>query len=398
MRPHLIEHHPALGQIELEGLARLAGSLERRPARPERPQRAFQQRGRDRVRLIVDRGLRILVGEVRRDPQSRACEPPRLDLSFAADRQVAGERGAVFALLERADVGREPLGQHRHDAIGEVDAVAALPRLAIDRRSGPYVERHVGDRDDRAETARIGGIVVRRRPHRVVVIPRVRRIDRDDRQVRQVLALVAERQGRHPFGFGERLLRHHVGDAELVDRDQAERSRLERIAEPLGHARGDPRRPAGLLGEDEVTHLRQPRIRHRQLAPVALVDGLEPQPLALAVEHAEHQRLATRQRLHRMRDETPARFLGAREDAIARAERRSLAALDHAQPRRRPRLRLPALRHRDDTIAIGIDDAQHRHLRHAARLVEGATWRGVDQPLVRHVLEQRLERDLVRAR
>ncbi len=49
----------------------------------------------------------------------------------------------------------------------------------------------------------------------------------------------------------------------------------------------------------------------------------------------------------------------------------------------------------DVAAVVDLDDPQHRHLRHAARLVESAAGRAVDQPLVRHVLEQALEVDLV---
>ena len=72
-----------------------------------------------------------------------------------------------------------------------------------------------------------------------------------------------------------------------------------------------------------------------------------------------------------------------------------LPALDDPKPRRRP-FRMPLLRHSEDIAAVvDLRDAQHRHLRHAARLVEGAARRTVDQPLVGHVLEQALELDLV---
>ena len=87
-------------------------------------------------------------------------------------------------------------------------------------------------------------------------------------------------------------------------------------------------------------------------------------------------------------------LLGPGEDAVADAERAAPAALDHAQPRRRA-VGVPLLRHGEDVAAVvGLDDPQHGDLRHAARLVEGAAGRAVDQPLVGHVLEQRLERIL----
>ena len=50
---------------------------------------------------------------------------------------------------------------------------------------------------------------------------------------------------------------------------------------------------------------------------------------------------------------------------------------------------------RDHLAVVDIDHAQHRHLRHAAHLVEGAAGGAVDQPLVAHVPQELLQRDLV---
>src|SRR3546814_11398310 len=93
-----------------------------------------------------------------------------------------------FPTRRSSDLGRKRFGQHRHDAIGEIDAVAALPRLDVERRAGADVEADVGDRDDRFPAAVILRIVVGRRPHRVVMIARVGGVDRDARQVRQTPA------------------------------------------------------------------------------------------------------------------------------------------------------------------------------------------------------------------
>src|SRR3546814_11477983 len=46
---------------------------------------------------------------------------------------------------------------------------------------------------------------------------------------------------RHPRRLVEHLFGKHVGDTELLDRDQREIARLERIAEPLAHLGADPR-------------------------------------------------------------------------------------------------------------------------------------------------------------
>src|SRR3546814_7976678 len=66
------------------------------------------------------------------------------------------------------------------------------------------------------------------------MIARVGGVDRDDRQVRQILARrLRQPISRHPRRLVEHLFGKHVGDTELLDRDQREIARLERIAEPL---------------------------------------------------------------------------------------------------------------------------------------------------------------------
>ena len=47
-----------------------------------------------------------------------------------------GEAGPLLAPLQRAQVVGDALGQHRHDAVGEVDGVAAALRLAVERVPG----------------------------------------------------------------------------------------------------------------------------------------------------------------------------------------------------------------------------------------------------------------------
>ncbi len=153
--PLLVEHHPPLGQVELERIALLPRGEQRPPAGPQRLQRLVDQllrnapfdlrhgagRRRDLDPLLlrrVDRRLRILIGDVGRDPDLRPREAPALERAVLGDLQVAGHRGAVLAFLQRADVGRQLLGKHRHDAVGEIDAVAArrAPRGRARSRDG----------------------------------------------------------------------------------------------------------------------------------------------------------------------------------------------------------------------------------------------------------------------
>ena len=91
--PLLVEHHPPLGQVELQRPALRPRRVERPPAGPERLQRRLDQRRRYGRRTgsisgieqgeeatstraaprRVDRRLRVLIGDIGRDPDPRAA-------------------------------------------------------------------------------------------------------------------------------------------------------------------------------------------------------------------------------------------------------------------------------------------------------------------------------------
>ena len=287
---------------------------------------------------------------------------------------MAGHGGAVLPGAQRAHVGRELVRQHRHDQIGEIDAVAALARLAVERAAGADIIADIGDRDDRLEAAFIGRVFVRRGPDGVVMVAGVDRVDRDDRQMAQILALVLMQW---QLRRGNRFFLHRFGedmrDAMLVDRDQAEAARGEGIAQNVGDARADPRRAAGRLGQDQVALLRGADVADRRILADALVDRAQPQ-LAVGhfLDHAEQHLGRLGELLHRMGEPALARFLGAGKDAVTDRQRAALAPLYHADARRGLAFGLPAFGGGDQGGVVDIDDAQHRHLGHAAHLVEGA--------------------------
>ena len=230
-------------------------------------------------------------------------------------------------------------------------------------------------------------------PDRIVMVARVLGIDRDDRQVRQVLAL-AQRQLRDAVRLVDRFVREFGAQPVLVDRDQREAARRERVAEHGVDPRRDPRRAAAHLAQHEVADLGVLQLGDRELAPLFLVDRRQPEALALALDHAQRQLGRARELLERMGDPALALLLGPRTARGRRSRARSCRARARAAaaagsrraiaraPRTRGRCRRPA-------------DAQHRDLGHAARLVERAPARMIDQPLVGHVLEQALQVDLV---
>ena len=170
--------------------------------------------------MRIHQRLRILIRNIRRDPHHRAGKPPGFQRATLPHLQMANERCTIDALFERTHFRREALGEHRHDAVGEVHTVPAPPRLAVKARSGADVERDVGNRDNRFPAAFVGRVIVGCRPDGIVMIARVSRIDRDDREVAQVFPPRAQRLPRNPHRFVQRFGRKHVGNAEFMDRDQ----------------------------------------------------------------------------------------------------------------------------------------------------------------------------------
>ena len=101
-----------------------------------------------------------------------------------AEHHPHRERRPIFLRTQRAEIVRDALGQHRHDPVGEIDRVAALERLPVQRRAGPHVGRDVGDGDGDDEAAGVGGIGIGLGVDGVVVVLGVGRIDGDERQAR----------------------------------------------------------------------------------------------------------------------------------------------------------------------------------------------------------------------
>ncbi len=96
------------------------------------------------------------------------------------------ETGAVLALAQRAQIVGDALGQHRHDAVGEVDRVAAQLRLAVELGAGAHEVRDVGDGDEHDPAALVAAAGVGLGVDGVVVVARVGRVDGDKRHCAQV--------------------------------------------------------------------------------------------------------------------------------------------------------------------------------------------------------------------
>ena len=143
-----VEHHAPLGQIQIERGARRARLRQRSPRRPHRG-----QNGMVVAPARVDARLRVLIGDIGHAPDRRTLEMVPRQGAVRPDPQMAGEHRARLSLDQAARVCRQGMRQHRHHAVGEVDAVAAQPRLAVERRVRAHEPAYVRDRHDRAPVA-----------------------------------------------------------------------------------------------------------------------------------------------------------------------------------------------------------------------------------------------------
>ncbi len=121
------------------------------------------------------------------------------------------------ALLQAGEAVRDHLGEHRNDALRQVNAGGPLARLAVQLAAGLDEMSHVGDVNGQAPVA---GLLVARQADGVVEIAGVGRVDGDDRVLREVFAAVevsfVKRLGRLPRFLKGRLGKH-VGEAERAD-------------------------------------------------------------------------------------------------------------------------------------------------------------------------------------
>ena len=92
-----LEQDLALGQVEIERPALVARALERFVGGVERLEHGVEQRLGVLVGAAVDRGLRLLVGELRGRAHQHAVERVRALAAVGADHHAHRQRGAVLA-------------------------------------------------------------------------------------------------------------------------------------------------------------------------------------------------------------------------------------------------------------------------------------------------------------
>ena len=116
-----IQLYPPLGQLQLKRIAVSPRPLQGTPRFPQ----VHQMRCRV---TFIDPALCIFIGNHFVDADQGTRKAPVGDLAAGGNGHVAGHGGPILARPQRADIGAEHFGQHRHHPVGEVGRIAAFAR------------------------------------------------------------------------------------------------------------------------------------------------------------------------------------------------------------------------------------------------------------------------------
>ena len=174
-------------------------------------------------------------------------------LARRVDPHPHGNTSARHVFVQRTQIARQGIGQHRHDTIREIGRITTLARLAVERGPRGHIMRHISNRDPKDMSVGVLGIIVGLHKAGIVAVARIPWIDGDQRQVLQVFAALNGSRFRR-VGFGHDFIGEMIGDAMLVDRDQRHGTRCGWIAKAGNDpCFGQAHAPlwAGLFGLDQ---------------------------------------------------------------------------------------------------------------------------------------------------
>ena len=308
------------------------------------------------------------------------------------------QRRPVDALFQGAEVIRDALGQHRHDAVGEIDRVAALKRLAVERSAGAHIGGDIGDCDGDDYAAEVLLVGVGFRVDRVVMVLGVGRIDCEERQVAKILA-AGHDSGFCRLGFGKHVLREDVRDFVRVDGDHRNRLLRGQRSQHLDHPSARQAVPAGrrLLDLDQIALFRAVEIVSRDgHLRLATLDRFDSEGAVVGLpEHAEHGFRALLEYLHHAagvgRAFSLVRGEGLCQHAVAYAGRRAAAGWAQRNDRRLAKALVPFTRPRQKpAVRVARIDLEHADMRQAARAREALAF-PVEQALVLKLAQRILQ-------
>ena len=142
----------AFGQVKVQRLAPVTSALEDCIGLPQRLEHGFQNRPGLVVRLAIDGGLRLWIGNFRGALHHDAMEPVCRLAAFPVKRHAHRKGRAVLAFPQRTQIIGDTLRQHRYDAVREIAGIAAPEGLPVKGRTGADIPGDIGnrDRDDHA--------------------------------------------------------------------------------------------------------------------------------------------------------------------------------------------------------------------------------------------------------
>ena len=186
--------------------------------------------------LIHQHGRYLGVGEARARAHGRFQKPVFEYLAAAVDLHLAGHAQTIHVRIDGAQAVGQRLRQHRNDMLWEINRVAARVGLAVQRRAGLDIIRHVGDRHDQPPcTSRVLG------KNGVVEITRVLAINGHERYVAQIeapLGGLRRHLGRELFRLARHGVRPDMGNVMRPDRHLDFHARRHMIAQHLDDAPG----------------------------------------------------------------------------------------------------------------------------------------------------------------
>ena len=210
--PFFIQQYAAFRQVQIKRAACFAC----RQQGTEGAVKVCHMAGRQSFRLLArfETRLRLFVGEPRGGTHDAAPEAMPSLSPRAIKAHFHEKAAAIFARAQAAPAIGKRLGQHGHNAIGEINRIAARPGFAVQMAVRADIMRHISDGDRDLPAGAVGFSM-----YGIIEIARIIAINRHQRQVAQINAPACCHALRR-FGLADCLGRKDIGNAMRVDADE----------------------------------------------------------------------------------------------------------------------------------------------------------------------------------
>ena len=115
---------------------------------------------------------------------------------FGRKYHLKGKTAAQLAFFQRAFAGGQRFREHARNAVRKIGRVGTPIGFFVQNAVERHVGRNVGNRDDNLPATLILRVVISLRKDGVVMVTRIRGVDGDERDLREVIARAFHRLGR----------------------------------------------------------------------------------------------------------------------------------------------------------------------------------------------------------